>query len=352
MSTASAAPDYARFAIGFDQRDRARLHQLIDEVIDSNQWSEGRMTAAFEHAWAAWNGVPTIATSAWTGGALAALSFAEVAGTTVLCPSNTFMATPLAAMHLGAKVEFVDCNREDLCMSFESFEAVAERVKPRAAILVHIGGHIAFDVERIASYCAENDIFLLEDCAHAHGASWNDRKPGSWGDAGVYSFYATKSVSTGEGGTLVSKHPELLDYARGYRNYGKPTYDVHGLNFRMNEFTAALALLQTERMPEIVSWKNDVARAELDPQYESRLELPEGMVSGYYKYIVFDWLEKSTGRVYDEPCHRILGHEVELPNSDWVARNHSCVPLYYRPSAGRLMAAPAVASPDGERGEP
>jgi hypothetical protein len=54
--------------------------------------------------------------------------------------------------------------------------------------------------------------------------------------------------------------------------------------------------------------------------------------------------------VYDEPCHRIMGQtDVELPNSDWVARNHSCVPLYYRP-AGRFMRAPVVASPDGERG--
>jgi dTDP-4-amino-4,6-dideoxygalactose transaminase len=324
-------PDYRRFAIGFDERDRARLHALIDEVIDSNQWSEGRMTAAFEQAWEAWNELPAVATSSWTGGALAALSFAGVAGETVLCPSNTFMATPLAAMHLGANVEFVDCNREDLCMSFASFEAAVERVKPRAAILVHIGGHIAFEVEQIAGYCAENGIFLLEDCAHAHGASWNGRKPGSWGDAGVYSFYATKTVSTGEGGVLVSKRPEVLDHARGYRNYGKPTYEVHGLNFRMSELTAALGLLQTERMPEIVAWKNDVARTELDPTHNSRLELPEGMISGYYKYIVFDWLEKSTGRVYDELCHRILGHDVELPNSDWVARNHSCVPLYYRP---------------------
>jgi perosamine synthetase len=56
------------------------------------------------------------------------------------------------------------------------------------------------------------------------------------------------------------------------------------------------------------------------------------MTSGLYKYIVFDWLEKSTGRVYDEPCHRIMGHDVKLPNSDWVAANHSCVPLYYRPA--------------------
>jgi dTDP-4-amino-4,6-dideoxygalactose transaminase len=99
----------------------------------------------------------------------------------------------------------------------------------------------------------------------------------------------------------------------------------------MSEFTAALGLVQVERMPEIVDWKNEVARRELDPQYASRLELPEGMISGLYKYIVLDWLDRSTGRVYDEPCHRILGHDVELPNTDWVARNHSCVPLYYRP---------------------
>jgi perosamine synthetase len=337
MSTSSASaaregtPDYSRFAIGFDDRDRARLHELIDGVIDSNQWSEGRMTAAFEQAWEQWNDLPSVAMSGWTGGALAALSFAGVAGETVLCPSNTFMATPLAALHLGADVQFVDCNREDLCMSFASFEAAAERSKPRAAILVHIGGHIAFEVEQIAAYCAEHGIFLLEDCAHAHGASWSGRKPGSWGDAGVYSFYATKTVSTGEGGVLVSKRPEVLDHARDYRNYGKPTYEVQGLNFRMSEFTAALALIQAERMPEIVAWKNEVARAELDPQYPARLELPDGMTSGYYKYIVLDWLEKSTGRVYDEPCHRVMGHNIELPNSDWVARNHSCVPLYYRP---------------------
>ena len=61
------------------------------------------------------------------------------------------------------------------------------------------------------------------------------------------------------------------------------------------------------------------------------------MVSGLYKYIVFDWLERSTGRVYDEPCHRIMGHEVDLPNSDWVARNHSCVPLYTGRISTRLM---------------
>jgi perosamine synthetase len=337
MTTAPAsashqdAPDFARFAIGFDHRDRARLHALIDEVLDSNRWSEADLNARFEAAWEEYHEAPAVALSSWAGGALAALHFAGVQGETVLCPSNTFMATPLAAIRAGAEVQFVDCNREDLCMSFADFERAAEQHKPKAAFLVHIGGHIAFDIEQIAAYCAENEIFLIEDCAHAHGAAWDGRRAGTWGDAGVYSLYATKTISTGEGGVLISRRPEVVAHARDFRNYGKPSYEVPGLNFRMSEFTAALGLVQIERLAEIVSWKNETAREFLDPQYAARLELPDGMVSGLYKYIVFDWLERSTGRVYDEPCHRVMGHEIELPNSDWVARNHSCVPLYYRP---------------------
>jgi perosamine synthetase len=336
MTTASAsspqsAPDHARFGIGFDHRDRARLHSLIDQVLDSERWSEGELVDRFEAAWEAWNGAPAVALSSWAGGALAALHFAEIQGETVLCPSNTFMATPLATIRAGAEVQFVDCNRDDLCMSFADFEAKAQRYRPKAAWLVHIGGHIAFEVEQIARYCRENGIFLIEDCAHAHGAGFNGRRAGTYGDVGIYSLYATKTISTGEGGVLVSRRPELIEHARAFRNYGKPTHEVAGLNFRMSEFTAALGLVQIERLPEIVAWKNDVAQAELDPAYPSRLQLPDGMVSGLYKYIVFDWLERSTGRVYDEPCHRIMGHQMELPNTDWVARNHSCVPLYYRP---------------------
>jgi dTDP-4-amino-4,6-dideoxygalactose transaminase len=332
-SAETARLDATRFAIGFDHRDRARLFELWTEVLDSEQWSEGRMLDAFEQRWAEWNGLPGVGLSSWTGGALAALEFAGVRGETVLCPSNTFMATPLAAINAGAEVEFVDCNRGDLCMSFEDFERKAERHKPKAAILVHIGGHVAFDAERIAAYCRESDIFLLEDCAHAHGAEWNGRKPGAFGNAGVYSFYATKTVSTGEGGVLVSADPELIEFARKFRNYGKFEHRVDGLNFRMSEFTAALGLLQAERLEEIVEWKNAYAREHLDALHPGRLELPEGMTSGLYKYVVFDPIEKSTGRVYEEPCHRIMGRSDELPNTEWVAENHWCVPLYYRPES-------------------
>ncbi len=323
------AVDATAFSIGFDQRDRARLHELWDEVLDSGRWSEGPVVDRLERTWGAHDGLEACAFAGWSGGALAALSYAGVAGETVLCPSNTFMATPLAILAAGATPAFVDCNREDLCTSFEDFEREAERLRPRAAFVVHIGGHIAFEIERIADYCREHGIFLIEDCAHAHGAGWNGRRPGSWGDAGIYSLYATKTISTGEGGMLVSSNQDVVDFARNHRNYGKPDYEVHGLGQRMSEFTAALGLVQIERLDEIVSWKNEVARRHLDPIFSSRVELPDGMVSGLYKYVVFEPLERSTGRVYDEPCHRVLGSERELQNTDWIADNHSCVPLYY-----------------------
>jgi dTDP-4-amino-4,6-dideoxygalactose transaminase len=283
----------------------------------------------FEDKWAEWNECGAVAFSSWAGAALAALNYFNVKGKTVLCPSNTFMATPLSVIHAGASVEFVDCNKFDLCLSFEDLKRKVEEFNPVAVWVVHIGGHIAFEINEIAKYCAKNDIILLEDCAHAHGASWNGKKPGTWGEAGVYSFYATKTITTGEGGMLVSKDEDLLEFARKFRNYGKFDYKVKGLNFRINEFTAALGCVQVDDMEEIVRWKNEYAKKYLDPVYKNTVKFPDGMKSGYYKYIVFEPIENSTGKVYDEPCHRILGKNYELPNTDWVANNHWCVPIYY-----------------------
>jgi perosamine synthetase len=331
MLAPGVSEDLTRFGIGFDQRDRARVHALWERVFDSERWSEGALAEEFEAAWSMWNGLGAVAFNGWTGAALAALEWAGVRGEIVLCPSNTFMATPLAITGAGAKVEFVDCNRDDLCMSFEDLERKVHEHRPRAVFLVHIGGHIAFESERIAELCKAEGIILLEDCAHAHGADWNGRRPGTYGDAGIWSFAPTKTISTGEGGMLVSPHADALEHARAFRNYGKPDYAVHGLNFRMNEFTAALGIVQVERLDEIVAWKNEAARVHVDPLYPSRLQLPDGMTSGLYKTIVFEPIERSTGKVYDEPCHRLLRHPVDLPNSDWVARHHWCVPLYYHP---------------------
>lgn len=320
-----------KFTIGFEKEDTEKLHKLWDEIIDTQQWTEGKFTEMFEEKWAeCTNAAYAVAFSSWGGAALAALEFYNVEGGTVLCPSNTFMATPLSAIKAHASVEFVDCNRNDLCMSYEDLKEKAVQYRPSVIWVVHIGGHISFQINEIVDYCKQENIILLEDCAHAHGSSWNEKKAGTWGDAGIYSFYATKTISTGEGGMLVTGNRELAEYAKKFRNYGKFDHKVDGLNFRMNEFTAAIGCLQVDRLDEIVGWKNEYCQGQLNPKFSNRVAFPKGMTSGYYKYVVFDPIEKSTGKVYESPCHSIMGRNYKMPNTDWVAQNHWCVPIYYK----------------------
>jgi dTDP-4-amino-4,6-dideoxygalactose transaminase len=134
---------------------------------------------------------------------------------------------------------------------------------------------------------------------------------------------------------LVSRHPELIEFARRFRNYGKPDYQVEGLNYRMSEFTAALGAVQVDRLEEIVAWKTRIATDVLDPQFPNRVRFPDGMASGYYKYIVFDPVERSSGKVYDRPCHVIMNRPGSFPNAQWIAQHHWCVPLYYHPEGLR-----------------
>jgi perosamine synthetase len=328
----SKREQFNQFKIGFDLRDKARVLTYWDEIFMTQKWAEGKFTQMFEEKWSSWNGIDSVATSSWTGGALAALEYFKVRGKKVLCPTNTFMATPLSILKAGGEVVFADCNKTDLCLSYDAVVSAAKDHALAAVWIVHIGGHIGFDTPRIAEFCRAHGIVLLEDCAHAHGASWNGQKPGSWGDAGVYSFYATKSISTGEGGMLVSKNAGLIEFAKKYRNYGKFEYAIEGLNYRLSEFTAALGVVQAERMPEITHWKNEVAERYLNTNHPNRLKLPAGMVSGLYKYIVFDPIEKSTGKVYDQLCHTLMKRTGSFPNAEWVSQNHWCVPLYYNPT--------------------
>ena len=143
----------SQFTIGFDHRDKEEVHSMWEDIFSTQQWSEGKFTKEFESLWNEWNNIGSVAFSSWAGGAMAVLNYIDVKNETVLCPSNTFMATPLSVVNAGGNVEFVDCNREDLCMSFEDFKIKAEKYNPKAVWVVHIGGHISFDIEKISSYC-------------------------------------------------------------------------------------------------------------------------------------------------------------------------------------------------------
>lgn len=323
--------------VPFENNNRKELSRLLEQVFDSGFLSEGEMLRRFEYDFGVFCGLPSAAVSSGGAALLALYEYAGVRGKDVVVPANTFWASAAAAKLAGAKVIYADCNRDDLCLSLTDLK---KKVTPetRAVCVVHIGGHIAFEIEEIAAFCRERNIALIEDCAHAHGASWKDETPGSWGLGGAYSFYATKTMPLGDGGMVVSRDENFLDWVRHWRNYGKEvrngvvSYPIaNGFNYRMNELTAALGIVQTARMPMILSWKKALAE-KFDQIFENRILFPNGMSSGYYKYIVFDTpLNEETGKVFN---HTDFGNEIEgvpadLPNSYWIAEHHRCAPIWY-----------------------
>lgn len=323
--------------IPFEEEYRRKFYELESQIFDSNFWSEGKMLRTFEEKFGEYVKLGARAVSSGGAGLLAILEYLNVKEKDVLVPSNTFWADARAVKLAGGVPVYVDCNKDDLCMSFEDMKArITENTK--AVIVVHIGGHIAFQINEIAQYCKERNIYLIEDCAHVHGAWWGGKTGGHYGFAGAYSFYATKTMPLGDGGMVVSKDKDFLKWVEKYRNYGKEVVDGHvyyklsdGFNFRLSEFSAALGIVQMERLNRILEFKRELAE-KYDQIFENRVMLPKGMESGYYKYIVFDTqLNEETGQVFGsgDLGHVIDDKQTDLPNSEWIAEHHKCVPIYY-----------------------
>ena len=322
--------------IPFEKEYREKFYELEEKIFDSNFWSEGEMQRRFEEDFGKYVKLGARAVSNCGSALYTVLEYVNVRGFDVLLPANTFWADARAVQMAGGHPIFVDRNKEDLCMSVEDLERKITN-NTKAVIVVHIGGHIAFQINEIVEVCNKKGIALIEDCAHVHGGWWNGKTGGHYGLAGVYSFYATKTMPLGDGGMVVSRDEKLLQFVENFRNYGKEVIDGHvyykyenGFNFRINEFTAALGIIQTERLPKIVEWKKKLAK-KYDEIFDNRVKFPEGMESGYYKYIVFDTdIKHQTGQVFGprDLGDVISGVDSNVPNSHWVTEHHKCAPIY------------------------
>ncbi|MBF0299188.1 MAG: aminotransferase class I/II-fold pyridoxal phosphate-dependent enzyme [Oligoflexia bacterium] len=326
--------------IPFEEEYKKKYYSLIDQIFDSNFWSDGKMLALFEEKFSEYANLNSVALSNGGTALLSIFHYLNVKNYEVIIPTNTFYATSVAAKMAGADIVYADCNRGDLCISLEDIKKKVNS-NTKAVVVVHIGGHIAFEIEEIALFCRQNKIYLVEDCAHSHGATFLKKAAGHWGFAGAYSFYATKTLPLGEGGMVVTKDQDFVDWLKIYRNYGKKivngkvSYPMKdGFNYRMSEFTAALGVVQLERLPKILDWKRMLAD-KYDKIFSNRVHFPPGMESGFYKYIVFDYsLKHETGKVfsYSDFGHAIDGTDkqksVSFPNSDWISEHHKCPPIY------------------------
>ena len=200
-----------------------------------------------------------VATSNGTVALHLALTALEIgAGDEVIVPNLTFAATINAVLYTGATPVIVDVDPISWCIDPAKIrEALSEKTK--AIIPVHIYGQPC-NMTAICDIAKENDLYIIEDCAEAHGARWNGRKVGSFGDISCFSFYGNKVITTGEGGMCVTNNAELNEKMRLLRDHGMSKerryyHQVVGFNYRMTNMQAAIGVAQLEHIDDILSWR-------------------------------------------------------------------------------------------------
>jgi len=242
----------------------------VVEVLRSGQLAHGPVVEEFEREFSNYLGAPhTIAVSNGTIALYLALKALEIGdGDEVIVPDFTFIATASMVVAAGAKPVLADINPRTYTIDPND---VRRRLSSRtkAIIIVHLYGHPA-EIEELVDIARSNNLYLIEDCAQAHGAEYKGTKVGVFGDVSAFSFYATKNLTMGEGGAVVTKSREVAEKVRLLRNHGQVSRYYHkiiGWNFRLTSIQAAIGLQQLKKLD-----KMNLRRRELAKMYLERLQ--------------------------------------------------------------------------------
>jgi dTDP-4-amino-4,6-dideoxygalactose transaminase len=287
------------FKLNFDERER----DAVADVVASGWLTMGERIADFESAFSTYlgYGVQSLAVANGTAALHMALLALDIGpDDEVVVPALTFVADANTVKLARARPVLADCTSlDDWNMSAETIERCITP-KTKAVMVVHYAGYPS-DMPAIVELCRKRGLKLIEDVAHAPGASISGRSCGTWGDIGCYSFFSNKNLSIGEGGMVTSCNPELIQRLRYLRSHGMTTltldrhkgraitYDVAepGLNYRMDEMRAAIGLVQLDKLPA-----GNLRRKELTERYRRNLagsnvlipfaDVPVDSVSAYH----------------------------------------------------------------------
>ncbi|MDT0278398.1 DegT/DnrJ/EryC1/StrS family aminotransferase [Blastococcus goldschmidtiae] len=329
---------------------------LVLDVLRSGSLAQGPMVERFEREFAEVVGVPhAVAVNNGTTALVAALQVLDLRpGDEVITSPFTFAATLNAILEAGATARFADIREDDFAVDPAAVEAV---VGDRTAVLmpVHLYGQTA-DMGPLTALARDRGLHVVEDAAQAHGAAYAGRGAGAFG-IGCFSFYATKNITTGEGGMITTADAAVADRLRVLRNQGmraRYQYEMAGHNYRMTDLHAAVGLPQVARIADIADRRRrNAARltaglADL-PGLRLPRELP-GRTHVWHQYTVL--LPPGTDRdglvaglaasgvgsgiyyprtVFDHDCYREDPRVVvaDVPVAESVARRCLSLPVHH-----------------------
>ena len=330
----------------------------FEGILRSKTLTRGPFIDRFEMEFATLAGVShAVGMSSGTAPLEVAMRFWNVAGGEVIVPTNTFAASANAVLLAGGTPVLADITCETLTSDLDAIEQHVSDIT-RGIIAVHISGFIQPDLHEVRRFCDQRGLFLLEDAAHAHGASLDGQSAGSLGHAGSFSFFPTKPMTSGEGGMLTTDDSELAGFAESFRCHGiddeGKRLERLGANYRLPELSAALGLRQLERLKEKMTYRKSLVNSYIS-QLKSVPDVgvfrePKNQVHSYYKFPILlpdRWdrefclssLERDfgirCGTIYWPPCHlepfyrRRFGYGPgSFPTAEEVLPRTLTLPLY------------------------
>ncbi len=322
----------------------------VADVIASGMIVQGRRVAELEEGWAAYVGVKhAIAVSNGTVALMCIFAGLGLGpGDEVITVGHTFNATVSSILYTGATPVFVDIEADTYLIDASRIEA-AITPRTRAICPVHLFGLVA-DMDMITAIADRHGIAVVEDACQAHGATFRGRRAGSWGH-GAFSLYATKNMTTGEGGLITTDDDHLADWIRLYRNQGmreRYHHEMLGYNFRLTDIAAAVGLVQFGKLERTIAQRQALARRYDEGLVDLGIQLPvtpEGRSHIYHQYTIgvgeardavvadLKTSDIGVGIYYPIPVHRqpyVLerGISAELPVTDRIAAGCLSLPLY------------------------
>lgn len=278
----------------FDDAER----KALQEVLESRIWwrTPGTKTLEFEQAFAKFHGAKHgIAVTNGTAALEVTMSaLGIVPGDEVIIPDFTFVATASAVLYAGAMPVMVDVSPETYCIDVKLAEA-AITPRTKAIIAVHMGGHPA-DLDALAELCKRKGTALVEDSSHAHATEWRGQRIGSQGTAGTFSFQASKLMTAGEGGMIVSNDDAFEKMARSVHDCGRMpgewfySHFINGSNYRLSEWQGAVLTVQLGRLDQQTARRHQNARildkllSQIPGLTPQKLD-PRCTRNGHYAYI-------------------------------------------------------------------
>lgn len=329
------------------------LRAAVDRVFQNSWYIDGKEDLAFEKAFASYcsssfcvgcgNGLDALMLS------LKALGIGS--GDEVIVPSNTFIATALAVTYVGAKVVFVEPDLKTYNIDPTKIEEKITK-KTKAIMPVHLYGQPC-DMDPILEISKKHGLYVIEDCAQAHGALYKGKVIGSFGDAAGFSFYPGKNLGAfGDAGATVTNNKELADKIRALGNYGSD-YKYHhiyqGTNSRLDELQAAILSAKLPLMDKVNADRRKTAKLYLEGIRNPDVILP--FVPDYATPVwhlfavrcerrdeLAQFLQEkgiSTNKHYPIPMHlqecysNLNIKEGELPIAELISRTELSLPMYY-----------------------